>query len=162
MYAMKTTKSFLMKYAAAALALLFVSTVLFAEGGTSEVYLSGTTNTAAGDYVVTGTDDVYHYQGKEYTVYNVYYDNPSHNMKIAVYDEENCKSFIAYSKGYWFMYNCSKEGFGVRKAMFASETIRDEFNAKAYQNQTVLVKSRKIEKEKAIGLIAAYLPLLHG
>ncbi len=159
---MKATKNYTVRFAAVALALLFVSTLVFADGGASEVYLSGTTSTAAGDYVVTGTDDVYHYQGKEYTVYNVYYDNPAHNMKIAVLDEGHCKSYIAYSKGFWFLYSCTKEGFGIRKAMFENETIKDEFSAKAYQNQSVLLKSRKIEKDQAVGLIATYLPLLHG
>lgn len=159
---MKTTLSYLKKFAAAAVALLFVTSALFADGEASEVYLSGSTNTAAGDYVVTGTSDVYYYQGQEFTVYNVYYDNPAHNMKIAVADNGDCKSFIAYTNGYWFMYNCTREGFGVRKAMFSSPTIRDGFDANEYHDQTVLVKDRKIEKDQAVGLIAAYLPKLQG
>ena len=111
---------------------------------------------------MTGTDDVYHFQGNEYRVYNVYYDNPQHNMKIAVLENGTCKSYIAYTDGYWFRYECTKEGFGVRKAMFTSPAIRDGFNAREYHDQTILVKSRKIEKDQAVGLIAAYLPLLQG
>ena len=159
---MKTTVNNLKRFAAVALSLLFVSTAVFAEGGASEVYLSGTTNTAAGDFVVTGTDDVYHFQGKEYTVYNVYYDNPLHNMQIAVLDEGNCKSYIAYTKEFWFRYDCTRHGFGVRKAMFQSAPIRDGFDAQAFHDQSVLVKERKIEKDQAVGLIAAYLPKLQG
>lgn len=142
---------------------LFVSTMFaFADGEASEVYLSGTTNTAAGDFVVTGTDEVYHFQGEEYTVYNVYYDNPQHNMKIAVLEEGDCKSYIAFTKSYWFKYDCTRDGFGVRKSMFNSAVIRDGFDAEEYRNQTILVKSRKIEKDQAVGLIAAYLPRLQG
>ncbi len=159
---MKTTTNFLRRLATFALSIVFVSTALFAEGEASEVYLSGSSNTAAGDYVVTGTDDVYHFQGQEYKVYNVYYDNPKHNMKIAVLEEENCKSYIAYTDSYWFRYNCTKEGFGVRKAMFKSAAIRDSFNAEQYQDQTVLVKQRRIEKDMAVSLIAAYLPKLQS
>ena len=159
---MKTTVNYLKRFAAVTLALLFVSTAVFADGEASEIYMSGTTNTAAGDFVVTGTDDVYHFQGDEYTVYNVYYDNPKHNMKIAVLNEGNCKSYIAYTNNYWFRYNCTKDGFGVRKAMFNSPVIRDGFSAEEYQNQSVLVKTRKIEKDQAVGLIAAYLPKLQG
>ena len=136
---MKLSANYFKSFATLTIAMLFVSTAVFADGGTSEVYLSGTTNTAAGDYVVTGTDDVYHYQGEEFLVYNLYYDNPAHNMKIAVLDEGNCKSYIAFTDGYWFMYNCTKEGFGVRKAMFTSALVRDEFDARQYSNQTVLV-----------------------
>lgn len=159
---MKSTVNYLKRFAAAAVAMLFVSAIVFADGEATEVYLSGSTNTAAGDYVVTGTDDVYHYQGQEFQVYNVYYDNPSHNMKIAVLNDANCKSFIAFTDGYWFMYNCTKEGFGVRKAMFTSPLVRDEFDARQYSNQSVLVKTRSIEKDQAVGLIAAYLPKLQS
>jgi hypothetical protein len=159
---MKTRTNFLRRIAAFTLSMMFVSTALFAEGESSEVYLSGSSNTAAGDYVVTGTDDVYHFQGQEYNVYNVYYDNPKHNMKIAVLEGENCRSYIAFTDNYWFQYNCTKEGFGVRKAMFTSPAIRDGFDAEQYQDQTVLVKQRKIEKDVAVGLIAAYLPKLQG
>ncbi len=145
-----------------AFALISISLTALADGGASEVFTSGTTHTAAGDFVVTDTDDVYHYQGDVYKVYNVYYDNPGYNMKIAVTDEDNCESFIAYTNGYWFHYNCTKEGFGVRKAMFTSALVRDTFDANEYHDQTVLVKTRKIEKDQAVGLIAAYLPKLQG
>ena len=159
---MKTTLNYLKRFAAVTLALLFVSTAVFADGETSEIYVSGTTNTAAGDFVVTGTDDIYHFQGDEYKVYNVYYDNPKHNMKIAVLDEPSCKSYIAFTNNYWFRYNCTKDGFGVRKAMFNSPSIRDGFNAEEYQDQSILVKTRKIEADQAVGLIAAYLPKLQS
>ena len=159
---MKSKMNVLKRLAVSAIALLFVSTAMFADGEINEVYLTGATNTAAGDYVVTGTDDVYHYQGQVFNVYNVYYDDPSHNMKIAVSNDENCDSFIAYTGGYWFMYNCTREGFGVRKAMFNSPTIRDGFDSDEYHDQTVLVKTRKIEQDQAVGLIAAYLPRLQG
>lgn len=159
---MKTSANYLKRLAALTLGLLLVSAVVIAAGETSEVFLSGTTNTAAGDFVVTGTDDVYHFQGNEYIVYNVYYDNPQHNMKIAVLDEGDCKSYIAFTNNYWFKYDCTREGFGVRKAMFTSAPIRDGFDAQEFHDQTILVKQRKIEKDQAVGLIAAYLPRLQG
>lgn len=158
---MKTSNHFA-KTATLALALLFISAGVFADGGASEVFASGKTGTPAGDFVVTGTDDVYHFQGKVYNVYNVYYDNPKHNLKIAVLNENNCKTYIAYTKNYWFRYDCTRQGFGVRKAMFNSAQIRDTFNAREFHNQSVLVKERRIEKDQAVGLIAAYLPRLQG
>ena len=96
---MKTTANLLKRIAALTLSMMFVSTAVFADGEANEVFLSGTTNTSAGDYVVTGTDDVYHFQGEEYQVFNVYYDNPQHNMKIAVLEEDDCRSYIAYTDG---------------------------------------------------------------
>ena len=159
---MKTKARVLRKVAALTLSLMFVSVAVFADGEANEVYMSGSTNTAAGDFVVTGTDDVYHFQGEEYKVYNVYYDNPSHNMKVAVQEEENCKCFLAYNGEYWFRYNITKEGFGVRKVMFVSPTVRDGFDSREYRDQSILVKSKKVEKDQAIGLIAAYLPKLQA
>jgi len=159
---MKTTVNELKRFAVITLSLLFVSTGLFADGEITEVYLSGNTNTVAGNYVVAGTDDVYHYMGEEYIVYNVYYDNPRHNMKIAVLDKKNCKSYIAFAENYWFKYDCTREGFGVRKVMFRNPTVKDDFDAQEFHNQSILVKKRRIEKDQAIGLIAAYLPKLQN
>ncbi len=159
---MKTRTHFLKRFTAVVLSVMFVSTALFAEVETSEVYLKGSSTTAAGDYVVTSTDDVYQFQGQEYKGYNVYYDNPSHNMKIAVLEEGDCKSYIAFTDSYWFRYNCTKDGFGIRKAMFSSVAARDAFNADQFQEQTVLVKTRKIDKDVALGLIAAYMPKLQS
>jgi hypothetical protein len=159
---MKTKTRVLRRIAAITLSLMFVSTALFADGEANEVFLSGKTSTAAGDYVVTSTDDVYHFQGEEYKVYNVYYDNPTHNMKIAVLEEGDGKSFLAYTGEFWFRYNSTKEGFGVRKVMFNSPTVKDGFDASEYRDQSILVKERKIEKDQAIGLIAAYLPKLQS
>ena len=159
---MKTKANLLKRIASITLSLMFVSTALFADGEASEIFVSGTTNTDAGDFVVTGTDDVYHYQGDVYEVYNVYYDNSRHNMKIAVMESENCKSYIAFTDGYWFMYNCTREGFGVRKAMFNSAAVRDEFDHLEYRDQSILVNGRRIERDQAVSLIAAYLPKLQG
>ena len=118
--------------------------------------------TAAGNYTVQSTNDVYHFNGDEYEVFKVYYDNPEMNMKIAVNAEGKCKSFIAFTDTYWFNYNCNKDGFGVRKVMFNNPAVKDQFNPEEYQEQTVLLNQRKIEKKQAIGLIASYLPKLQG
>lgn len=142
--------------------LLLVSTVAFAEGETTETYLSGSTTTSAGNYTVQSTNEVYHFQGDEYEVYRVYYDNPEMNMKIAVRMEGPCNSFIAYTDSYWFRYQCGKDGFGLRKVLFNTPQVIQKFNPKEYQNQTVLLRKRSIEKKEAVGLIAAYVPKLQS
>jgi hypothetical protein len=159
---MKTRIKLFRKAAAVVFSLLFVSTALFADGNANEVYMSGKTATVAGDFVITGTNDVYHFQGIKYNVYNVYYDNPVHNMKIAVKPGSDGSSFLAYNGKFWFRYDVTREGFGVRKSMFTSPSVRDEFNAEEYHDQSILVKKRRIEKDQAIGLIAAYLPKLQS
>lgn len=140
---------------------LFVSaTFAFADGETTEVFLSGTSNSSAGDFVVQSTNDMFHYQGSEYEVYRVYYDDPE--MNIAVNAEGKCTSFVAFNGEFMFFYNCNKHGFGVRKVMFSNPWVKDEFNAQQYHDQSVLMKERKVEKKQAVGLIAAYVPQLRG
>jgi hypothetical protein len=158
---MKTKVNIFRRLAVTAMAVLFFSAAVFAAGA-GEVYLNGSSNSSAGDYVITSTDEVYHYQGEVYEVYNVYYDNPERNMKIAVLEKDGCRSYIAFTKDFWFQYNCTRDGFGIRKAMFNSEDIRDSFDHREYHNQSVLLDTRKIGKDEAVGLIAAYMPKLQG
>ena len=144
------------------IALLVSTTFAFADGETTEVFLTGSTNTSAGDYVVQITNDMFHFQGREYDVYRVYYDDPEMNMKIAVNNEGKCTSFVAYNGEFMFFYNCNKHGFGVRKVMFSNPWTKDDFDAQQFHDQTVLMKDRKVEKKQAVGLIASYVPQLKG
>lgn len=59
------------------IALCVFSTFAFADGETTEVFLTGSSNSAAGDFVVQTTSDMFHFQGREYEVYRVYYDDRS-------------------------------------------------------------------------------------
>ena len=155
---MKTKVSFFCKVMVTAVALLVVSNFAFAIGETTEVFLTGSSNTPAGDYVVQTTGDIFHFQGKEYEVYRVYYSDPGMNIRIAVNNEGKCSSFVAYTDQYIFFYNCNKYGFGVRKVMFSNPFTSGEFNPVEYHDQSVLLKQRRIEKKEAVGLIATYLP----
>ena len=142
------------------MALFMTATVAFADGDITDVYTTGTSNSPAGDFVVQNTDDVFHYQGETYDVYKVYYDDPAMNLKIAVNEDGKCKSFVAYSDEYTIFYKCNKNGFGVRKVMFANPKVHKRFDAEEFQHQTVLKKKRKIEKKDAVELIAAFLPTM--
>ena len=130
----------------------------WADGEANEVYIAGTSNSSAGDFVVQNTNDMFHYQGREYEVFRVYYDDPEENMKIAVNNEGICTSFVAFNGEYMFFYNCNKHGFGVRKVMFSNPWAKDDFSPQCFHDQSVLMKQKKIEKKMAVGLIAAYVP----
>jgi hypothetical protein len=154
--------SLLRRVMATVIALCVFSVFAFADGETTEVFLTGSSNSAAGDFVVQTTSDMFHYQGKEYEVFRVYYDDPEMNMKIAVNTEDKCTSFVAFSEEFMFFYNCNKHGFGVRKVMFSNPWAKDAFDAQQFHDQTVLMKESKIEKKQAVGLIASYVPQLKG
>lgn len=159
--AMKTKRSTKKRVITIAASLLVASSMLFADGETAEVYLSGKTNTPAGDYVVQATDDLYYFQGKVYEVYRVDYEDPLLNMKIAVNIEGNCTSFVAYNGQFTFFYNCNKNGFGVRKVMFANPWVKDQFSSDEFHCQTILKNQKKMEKKEAIGIVASYVPMLY-
>ena len=160
---MKTKIGIFSKLAAMAAGLFVFTMFAFADGEKTEVFLTGTSNSSAGDFVVQTTNDLFHYQGKEYEVYRVYYADPSMNMKIAVNTTNGkCKSFVAYNGEFMFFYYCNKDGFGVRKVMFSNPWVKDGFDAQQFQDQTVLLKDRKVEKKEAVGLIANYVPQLKG
>ena len=143
-------------------ALCVFTAFAFADGETTEVYLTGTSNSSAGDFVVQTTSDMFHYNGREYEVFRVYYDDPAMNMKIAVNNVGQCTSFVAFNGEFMFFYNCNKHGFGVRKVMFSNPWAKDVFDPQQFHDQTVLLKDKKVEKKKAVGLIAAYVPQLKG
>ena len=159
---MKTKVSFFRRLMTVVIALLVSSSFAFADGEISEVFLTGNSNSSAGEYVVQSTGDLFQFQGVDYEVYKVYYDDPEMNMKIAVNQEGKCTSFVAFNGEFMFFYNCTKQGFGVRKVMFSNPWTKDQFSASEYHDQTVLLKERKIEKKQAVGLIASYVPQLKG
>ena len=144
------------------ISLCLSTTFAFADGETTEVFLTGTSNTPAGDYVVQSTSDIFHFQGSEYEVYRVYYDDPEMNMKIAVNTDGKCTSFVAFNGEFMFFYNCNKHGFGVRKVMFSNPWVKDAFDARQFHDQTVLMKKKRVEKKQAVGLIASYVPQMKG
>jgi len=159
---MKTKVSFISGLLTIAMAFVMTTGTVYADGGTTEVYAKGVTNTPAGDYVVRATNDLYHFQGEEYEVYKVYYDDPSMNMNIAVKKGKRCQSFIAYTNDYTVFYDCDTNGFGARKIMFANPDARNKFDSVQYQKQTVLREQSRIEKKDAVDLIAISLPGMHS
>lgn len=155
---MKTKVSLISRLVMMAVALLMTTTIVLADGETTDMYTSGTSISEAGNFVVRTTNDIFHFQGQEYEVYKVYYDNPAMNLKIAVNAEGKCKSFIAYTKEYTMFYDCTKNGFGVRKVMFSNPDAHKAFNHEKFQEQTVLRSKRRIDKKQAVELIACFLP----
>jgi len=143
------------------IALFAATSLLMADEEKEEVYLSGNTNTSAGDFVVHLSEDLYHFQGRVHEVYKVSYDNTNMNMKIAVNTEGDCKSFVAYNGEFTFFYNCNKFGFGVRKVMFDNFWAHEQFSAEQYHQQSIMKCDKIIDKKDAVRLIAVYVPMLY-
>jgi hypothetical protein len=144
-----------MKKLATLFGILLICTMSLFANKSAAIFLSGNT-IEHGDYVVVTTEDVYYYMGQEYEVYKVMYDNPAENMNIAI----NRNKYIAYTNDFIFFYECSRKGFGIRKALFNNPETRDLYDPKNFSKQTVLYSSNKIDKEIAIGLIVLFVPKL--
>ena len=142
--------------------LLVAAPLLLADGTATEVYLTGTTDTPAGAFVVLSTDDVYYFDGRSYEVYEVRYDDPSKDMSLAVHTGDDCNSFIAYNGQFTFFYSCDKDGFGIRKVMFSHPGVQEAFSPEKFRCQTVLCKKRKTDRKPAIQTVAEFVPELYN
>lgn len=158
---MKTDKGLFRKVLLIFTALFAASSLLLADEEKADVYFTGNTNSAAGEFVVQTSEDLYHFQGRIYEVYKVSYDDSRRNMKIAVNNEGKCTSFVAYNGAFTFFYNCNKFGFGVRKVMFENHWTHHQFSPNAYHKQSIMKCDKDIDKKEAIRLIAIYQPMLY-
>jgi len=116
----------------------------------------GTTKNC-GDFVITSSEDIYYFQGREYEVYTIYYDSVWMNFKIGVHP--NQKQYVAYSKDFTMFFEKDKNGFGVRKIWFTSPEAQTYYDSKFYSMQQV-IGSRHIDPCIAIKLIAVYVPMM--
>lgn len=121
-------------------------------------YARGTSNSKAGDYTINTSDELYHFQGEIYNVYQVNYQNSSMDVKIAVSNNKKENVFVAYGESYTIFYDCGKEGFGAKRVLFANPQAQLEFNPNILMKQFVLLKKHKVKDIEAIQLIAASLP----
>ena len=141
--------------------LMAVSPLLFADGNTAAVYLTGTTGSPAGDYVVLNTEEVYYFNGNTYDVYLVQYENLNDDLKIAVHTGNDCNSFIASNGQFTFFYSCDENGFGIRKVMFCHPQVQESFSPEQFRCQSVLCKKRRIERPIAVETLACFVPQLY-
>ncbi len=83
---------------------------------------------------------------------------------ITMQQGKRCNTYMVRSDHFEVTYECSKKGFGARHVNLlnrnaSEEVINKVFNRSALSNQRVLTPS-KIDDDKALKLIAAYLPEL--
>lgn len=158
---MKTNNSRWKKMVMLITSLLLVTPLLFADGTMSEIYLTGTTDTPAGVFVVLNSDDVYYFDGHVYQVYEVRYEDHSKDMFIAVHTGADCNSFIACNGEFTFFYSCDEEGFGIRKVMFNNPGVQQAFSPDKFRCQSVLCKKRRTDRKLAIKTVATFVPDLY-
>ena len=60
---MKTKVNIISRMVTLTMALFLSTAAVMASGPMTDIYTAGTSQSAAGDYVVSGTDDVYFFQG---------------------------------------------------------------------------------------------------
>lgn len=139
---------------------LFVAISTYARTDNPDVYMTGKTVEAETNFIVVPSEEVFHFQGMEYEVYKVTYDNPALNCKIAVRQVDRRNVFVAYTNMYTIFYEAGSNGFGPRKILFANPDAQLSFNPNKYSDQQVLDRNRSVSRKRGIELIAGYLPAM--
>lgn len=151
----KYTKTFIVT-----LAFLMAGNIVLAEDKSKGSYISGNSNSAAGDYSVEETNDKFYFQGNAFEVYGIEYENSALNSKIAVNTGSENYSYVVIGKDYKLFYESSEEGFGVRKVKFSNPDAHERFDVIEFKEQTILSESKNIDRKEAIELITANLPAM--
>lgn len=123
-------------------------------------------NTFAGDrtfadYKITPVETQELKTGTECAWLLTYNENESQIM-IELQMTKRCKNYVVRGDHFEVVYVCSGKGFGARAAKMSEcklpvELTSQVINAKELEKQR-LISSNPVDDEKALGLIAAYLP----
>lgn len=81
---------------------------------------------------------------------------------ITMQESKNCKTYIVRADHFEVAYQCSKKGFGARNVSFKNSTVPYELTSSVINSKELakqkIISPNKMDDEKALGLIAAYLP----
>lgn len=141
--------------------LMAVSPLLLAGRNAAAVYLTGTTGSPAGEYVVLSTVEVYYYNGNTYDIYLVQYENLKSDVNIAVHMGDNYNSFIASNGQFTFFCGCDENGSGIRRVMFRNPEVQEFFSPEQFRCQSVLCKKRAVNRLMAVETVACFVPQLY-
>lgn len=142
------------------MAMLLIPLSSYASKDNPDVYMTGKTVETETNFIVVPSEEVFHFQGQEYEVYKVTYDNPALNCKIAVRQVDRRNVFVAYTNTYTIFYEAGSNGFGPRRILFANPDAQLSFNPNKYSDQQVLDRNRHVSRKHGIELIAGYLPAM--
>lgn len=90
------------------------------------------------------------------------YDNQECPILISFTKNKDCKTYVVRGDHFEVVYECSKEGFGARmvkksESMFPRQLTSAVLNSEELAKQRILTPNR-VTDERALALIAAYLP----
>ncbi|PTN09341.1 hypothetical protein [Mangrovibacterium marinum] len=90
------------------------------------------------------------------------YDNQESSILISFKKNKNCKTYVVRGDHFEVVYECSPDGFGARmvkksERMFPQQLTAAVLNSEELAKQRILTPNR-VDDERALGLIAAFLP----
>ncbi|HUX57508.1 MAG TPA: hypothetical protein VMV77_11070 [Bacteroidales bacterium] len=129
-----------------------------------EVVAEGKTFSALGNYKIELADNSVTINGEEITPFIISYQNSPLEIRVAVKNDANCKTYYVLSDKLSVQYVCNANYFGVEKLdkSFEKEgytTSDTALNRSEYFRQKALTDGQGCELENTM-LIAAYFPRL--
>jgi hypothetical protein len=126
--------------------------------------LTGSSLTDFGKYTITKSDAPMVYNNQVLKTYDLVYEETTNPIRIALYPEKECTTFIVRSAEFEIEYTCNKGVFGVKKIEkrfqeLPKEANEAKLNRVSYFAQRVICQNKKSEDE-LLGLIACYFPNL--
>ena len=147
--------------------ILFAAVLIIALSAASfarEVVAEGKTFSALGDYKIELADNSVTINGEVFTPFIISYQNSPMEVKVAVKNEADCKTYFVLSDKLSVQYVCNANYFGVEKLNKSFEkegytTSDAALDRSEYFHQKVLTSGQGCELDNTM-LIAAYFPRL--
>ncbi len=81
---------------------------------------------------------------------------------ITMHQGKRCKTYVVKADHFEVAYTCTKKGFGARNVSFSESTVPYQLTSSVINSEELakqrIISPNKMDDEKALGLIAAYLP----
>lgn len=126
--------------------------------------LTGNSLSEFGKYTILKSNAPMVLNNQVVDTYELMYENTNHPIRIGVFCEEECTSFVIRSDEFEVEYKCNKGIFGVKKIekqfqVLTEKANNSKLNKVSYYAQRVICQNPKTENE-LLGLIACYFPSL--
>ncbi|WP_372772484.1 hypothetical protein [Mangrovibacterium sp.] len=118
-------------------------------------------NRTDGDYRITPVPQTELASGID-KAWTLVYSTSESPISIEFQCSKRCTTYCVRGENFEVVYECSRKGFGARKAKASESTIPQELNMIVVNKEEIgrqqILTSEKVDDERALTLIAAYLP----
>ena len=142
---------------------IFLIAFAFVVVFTSQNVLATGTSSEFNDYSINEVDDLY--LGKDFkAVWKISYSETEAPVTVVKQKTSRGTEYVVHSKYFDVSYVASEKGFGVKNVKESSRNVSKKINAAVLSKDQLkrqeVITPNKVDDERALGLIASYLPEL--